>query len=124
LDLTVTATFTAGAADGGNNNVFTWNNPNDTNPTSNTYRLYASGFARLSTTTSTGYKKDELLAGLTTSRSVTVLVNSVTHTGTVSTAGALEDAGTSTERVTVTFSMSPAFTNTTLSDTAMTLTLL
>jgi hypothetical protein len=122
LDLTVTTTFAAGAAAGAP--VFTWDNPDTGNPPANSYRLYASGFARLSTTTSAGYKKDELLAGLTTSRSVTVLVNSVTHTGTVSTAGALEDAGTSTERVTATFSMSPAFTDTTLSDTAMTLTLL
>lgn len=122
LDLTVTATFTAGAAAGGP--VFTWNNPDTGNPPTNSYRLYASGFARLSTTTSAGYRKDELLAELTTSRSVTVLVNSVTHTGTISTAGALEDAGTSTERVTATFNMSPAFADTTLSDTAMTLTLL
>jgi hypothetical protein len=105
-------------------NSFTWDFPDTGNPPANSYRLYASGFARLSTTTSAGYKKDELLAGLTASRSVTVLVNSVTHTGTVSVAGELQDAGTSTERVIVTFSMSPAFTDTTVSDTAMTLTLL
>jgi hypothetical protein len=124
LNLTATITFAAGAADGGGNTTYTWTTPNTTNPTADTYRLYGYGFARLSTTTSAGYKKDELIAGLTSGRSIEVQVNSVTHTGTVSTAGALEDAGTSTERVIVTFSVSPSFSDTTAGDTAMVLTLL
>lgn len=127
LNLTVTATFTAGAASGGASNVFTWSNPDTGNPPANSYRLYGtvfSGFARLSTTTNTGYKKDELLAGLTLGRSITVLAKGVTHTGTVSTAGSLTDAGTSTERIDVFFNVTPTFPDTALGDGAMTLTLL
>ena len=108
-------------------NSFTWDFPDTGNPPANSYRLYGtvfSGFARLSTTTSTGYKKDELLAGLTLGRSITVLVKGVTHTGTVSTAGSLTDAGTSTERIDVFFSVTPTFPDTALGDGAMVLTLL
>lgn len=127
LDLTVTATFTAGAANGGASNVFTWSNPDTGNPPANSYRLYGSiftGLARLSTTTNVGYKKNELLAGLTAGRSVTVSAKGVTHTGTVSTAAALDDAGTPTERVQVFFDVTPIFTDSALGDGAMTLALL
>jgi hypothetical protein len=125
--VTVTATFAAGAADGGASNAFTWDNPDTGNPPANSYRLYGtifSGYSRLSTTTHTGYKKDELLAGLTLGRSITVLAKGVTHTGTVSTAGTLDDAGTSTERINVFFNVTPTFPDTALGDGAMTLTLL
>jgi hypothetical protein len=108
-------------------NSFTWDFPDTGNPPANSYRLYGtvfSGFARLSTTTSTGYKKNELLAGLTLGRSITVLAKGVTHTGTVSTAGSLSDAGTSTERIDVFFSVTPTFPDTALGDGAMVLTLL
>lgn len=127
LNLTVTTSVAAGEATGGGGNTFTWQNPDTGNPPANSYRLYGtvfSGFARLSTTTSAGYKKDELLAGLTLGRSITVLAKGVTHTGTVSTAGSLTDAGTSTERIDVFFSVTPTFPDTALGDGPMTLTLL
>jgi len=104
--------------------TYTWQFPNDANPPANSYRLYTIGYARLSTTTSAGYKKDELLAGLTLGRAVSVLVNSITYTGTISTAATLDSPGTSLERVEAYFSVTPSFTNTALSDTAMVLTLL
>jgi hypothetical protein len=104
--------------------TYTWLSPNDANPPANSYRLYTSGYSRLSTTTSAGYKKDELLAGLTLGRAVSVLVNTITYTGTVSTAAVIDSLGTSSERVDVFFSMTPSFTDTTLADTAMVLTLL
>ena len=107
--------------------ALTWQFPDTGNPPANSYRLYGSfltGLARLSTTTSTGYNKDELLAGLTAGRSITVLVKGITHTGTVSTAAALDDAGTPTERVQLLFSVTPIFSDTALGDGPMTLTLL
>jgi hypothetical protein len=119
---TITLSLAAGVADDGMG--YTWQNPNTFNPTANSYRLYSNGFARLSTTTLAGYEKNALLADLTLGRSVSIVVNSTTHSATVSVAGSLEDANTSTERVIVTFSPTPAFTNTTLSDTAMVLTVL
>lgn len=104
--------------------TYTWQFPNDANPPANSYRLYTIGYARLSTTTSAGYKKNELLAGLTLGRAVSVLVNSITYTGTISTAATLDSPGTSFERVEAYFNVTPSFTNTALSDTAMVLTLL
>ena len=100
----------------------TWTSPNTGNPAADEYRLYSSGTARLSTTSSTGYEKDDLLARLTSGANVVLEVNGVTHTGTVSAAASLQDAGTSTERVAVTFSVSPALSNTTLADTSLVLT--
>ena len=104
--------------------TYTWQFPNDANPPANSYRLYTIGYARLSTTTSAGYKKDELLAGLTLGQAVSVLVNSTTYTGTISTAATLDGLGTFSERVEAYFNVTPSFTNTGLSDTAMVLTLL
>jgi len=99
-------------------NTFTWSNPNTSNPPANAYRLYSSGFMRLSTTTSSGYQKTKLLL-LTSGTAVSLTVKGVTHTGTVSASFTLEDANTSTERVVGTMSVTPALSATTLSDGAL-----
>ncbi len=122
--LTITATLAAGNATG--EKSLAWDNPNTGNPGSNAYRLYAPGvvtansYMRLSTTTSSGYKKDELLS-LVSGASVTIIVNSVTHVGTIVTSATLSDAGTGTERIDVYGSFTPALSSTTLSDGAMTM---
>jgi hypothetical protein len=103
---------------------YTWTSPNTSNPPANAYRLYSTGYTRLSTTTSAGYQKDALLADLTAGRPVLITVNSINYSATITISAVLSDAGTSTERVDVTFSASPAFANTTLGDSQMVLALL
>ena len=101
-----------------------WASPNTGTPASNEYRLYGAGnpsYARLSTTTSTGYEKDELLARLTLGANVTFKLDGTTYTGSVSTAAVIQDGGTAVERVWVEFDVTPSLPTSTLSDGALTL---
>jgi hypothetical protein len=105
--------------------TYIWQTPNNGNPPANSYRLYASGFARLSTTTASGYSKNELLAQLTPGRPVAITVNGISSTGAVSAGGSvLDDAGTATERIILVFNVSPSLTDSTLSDTPLSLKIL
>ena len=101
-----------------------WTTPNTGNPGADEYRVFSSGLFRFSTTTANGYEKDALLASLVLNANVSLLINGVTHVGTVTTAAYLEDAGTATERVVGSISATPALVNSNVSDTSLVLTYL
>ena len=120
----------AGGTGSASDATYLWQIANTDNPPANAYRLYGAtsgsflGRARLSTTTSTGYKRDQIIAAFTLNKPVSINVNGVTRTGAVSVAAILQDSGTPTERVLLNFNVSPLFTDTAVGDTSLAITIL